>query len=113
MKILLFALSFFVMESTVPVSEYVGTWKYSIDTPDGSISGAMTLKYEDGEYSGTISAYGEEYEMLDVVVEGNQLNFKTLAAGYSSVIKGSFSGDKYTAIISVEGMQIPMTAVRE
>jgi len=73
----------------------------------------MVLEQEDGEYEGTISAYGSESEMTDLEWDGNTLSFSTSAAGYTSNIKGTFEGDTYTAVISVEGMEIPMVAKRE
>jgi len=99
-------------DSVITDGEYAGTWTYSINTPDGTVAGQMTLTYDGEEYSGKISAYGQDFDMLDVEQEDNELNFKTNAAGYSSSIKGTFDGDTYNAVISVEGMQIPLVAKR-
>ena len=113
MKLLLLICAFMMNPSSAEVSDYVGTWAYSINTPDGTIEGTMVLSFEDEEYSGKLTAYGQAYDITDVEQEGNELNFKTSAGGYNSVIKGKFVGNVYTAVIHVEGMQIPMTAKRE
>lgn len=116
MKLLLFIIAFVLHPSATSIDDYngdyAGTWTYAIDTPDGKIEGSLVLTYEDEEYGGKLTAYGQEYPITDVEQEGNELNFKTNAAGYSSVIKGSFDGDVYSAIIFVEGMQIPLKATR-
>jgi|GEM_PF-3093900 len=94
-------------------SEYTGSCSYSTHSPDGTVKGAMILVYEDGEYIGKITAYGQEYEMIDIELEDDELSFKTNTAGYGSAIKGAFSINKYLATISVKGMEIPMTAIGE
>ena len=92
--------------------DHVGSLVYSIDTPDGTVSGVMTIAYVDGEYSGTITAYDQGFPMTDIECIGNEFSFSTEAGGYRSAITGVFDGDTYTAEISVEGMQLPLEAKR-
>lgn len=95
------------------VADYSGTWTYSLSTPDGTVKGEMLLEKDGDEYAGTLTAYGQPFEMTDMTWEDSKLTFKTNAGGYSSKISGTFEGDTYTATIYVEGYQIPMVATRE
>ncbi len=113
MKLLFLSLSFLITSINITTSDYSGTWIYAIETPEGMVKGEMVLQQKDALYTGTISVYGTDYEMTEVLVDGNSMSFKTNANGYSSVIKGTFSEDVYTAMISVEGIQIPMKAIKE
>lgn len=109
-------MTLFVLSIAAPsssISEYVGTYTYSLETPMGPVNGEMTLVYEKDSYQGTLTVYGTAYEMKEMLWEGPQLSFKSDAAGYNSRIKGVFEGDSYNGIIYVEGTEIPIKATKK
>ena len=99
-----------IFSFSISIADHVGTYKYAIDTPNGPVSGEMKLEKKDGVYIGTISAYGQEFEMKDIDVNGSSLSFKTNVQGMTSIVKGNIEDGVYTAIIFVEGLQIPLKA---
>ena len=116
MTLLLAFVSFFALDintSTDILSDYAGTYVYAVETPAGPVSGEMTLSFEGGTYSGTLSAYGTDYDMKDLKWEGANLSFNSDAAGYKSTTKGTFEGDTFKGTIYVEGMEIPIKATRQ
>jgi hypothetical protein len=99
-----------IFSFTIVTADHVGTYKYAIETPNGPVSGEMKLEKKDGAYKGTITAYGQEFEMTEIEVNGASLSFKTNVQGMTSTIKGNIENDVYSAIIFVEGLQIPLKA---
>ncbi len=111
MKILLFCVSYLFGLTTETLSDPIGTYAYTVNTPNGLVSGEIMLaKNSKGDYEGSISAYGQTFEMTDVVVMQDALHFKTAVSGYISTIKGKFEGNFYVATIYVEGVEIPLKA---
>lgn len=72
----------------------IGTWSYTVETPQGTAGGQIVIKGEEGNYSGTISneMMPGEQELSDVDVAGNELSFSF-----------SFTDDGQTISIQVTG----------
>jgi len=116
MTILLAFVSFFALDlnpNSSILKDYAGTYVYAVETPAGPVKGEMTLTFDDGEYAGTLTAYGTAYEMEDMEWDGANLSFTSEAAGYSSTTKGAFEGDTFKGTIYVEGIEIPIKATRQ
>ncbi|MEM7375234.1 MAG: amidohydrolase family protein [Bacteroidota bacterium] len=77
-----------------PTAQAVGKWNYTVETPQGSSSGLIIIKGEDGNYSGTISneMMGADQELSEVDVSGDELTFSF-----------SFDNDGQTMSIQVTG----------
>ncbi|MEL6122185.1 MAG: hypothetical protein AAFR14_00575 [Bacteroidota bacterium] len=103
----------FLISSMMTMTDYAGTYEYAVSTPDGTVKGEMTLTKDGDAYTGTLTAYGTPAVMTNMVWEDNKLTFNATAAGYTTKIVGTFEGDTYTAIIYVEGFEIPMVAKKK
>lgn len=62
---------------TGSVAAVVGTWDYEIDSPQGALTGTITLEEDDGDLTGQISSpMGEEPADLDAIsFDGTNLSF--------------------------------------
>ncbi|UII20677.1 amidohydrolase family protein [Fulvivirga ligni] len=98
-----------------------GKWSYSTETPQGKVTGVITITGEPGAYSGSItnSTTGESTDITDVSVDGNTLSFaftvdtggETLPITFSVQIdgdtfEGSMTAGSYGSF-PVEGERVP------
>lgn len=61
-----------------------GNWTYSTETPQGSGSGTIKINGEPGDLSGTLTSSfsGDDSELYDVTINGNELSFSfTITTG--------------------------------
>jgi len=108
MKIILFVASFMM---TLVINDHTGSWKYSVDTPDGSYTGLIVLESADGVYTGEMrSDEGIIMKLKDLEVEGNDISFNITVQGYQVDFDGTFKGDTLESSASVEGMEFPVLA---
>ncbi len=64
----------------------VGTWSYTVETPQGAISGTLTITGSPGNLSGTITGAGQDEARLeDVELSGSQLSFAFDAGQFGRV----------------------------
>ncbi len=109
---LMFSFVFFGTNAFTTI-DYTGEWEYKVDTPQGPYSGAIVLERSFDGYTGYIKSGDNQLELSNVVVEGNTMKFNIDVDGFPVTISGSFEGDTYTAVASVEGMEIPLVAKRK
>ena len=116
MHALIFVLSFLFTINESPVTtmnDYTGEWVYKVDTPQGPYQGVIVLEKAFDGYTGEIVSGDVKIEMTDVKVEGNKMKFNIVVDGFPVAISGTFEGNKYTAVCSVEGMEIPLVATKK
>ena len=116
MKIILF-LSTIILGSfahwDILLSDYSGSWEYSVDTPQGAYQGTLVLsKVEDG-YEGHLLSQEKKYELKDLTVVDNNLSCKLNFEGYEVVLKGGFENQRLNAKAFVEGYELPFVAVKK
>ena len=60
-----------------PKASINGTWSYSTESPEGTVTGKITIKEEGGTYSGKItnSLSGKDADIKNVSLSGNELSF--------------------------------------
>ena len=92
---------------------YIGTWVYSIDTPQGTTEGYLTIKKEDKETIGLVgSDMGEtplsEFEVSEETVSGS-FDFQ----GYTVGLSGKFMNDTLDGLMSVGGYELPFVATKK
>lgn len=84
-----------------------GTWNYSAETPDGTVTGKIIIKEEKGSYSGTISnsMNNKTTELKNVSIDKNKLTFSFVYDdnGSSLNVDASLTIDKN----SIEGTMTP------
>lgn len=93
----------------------VGTWSYTVTSPQGDVDGTLTLTGSPDALEGTITGSdGEETTLEEVELSGAALTFQ-FDAGNMGVIDASLSidGDEMEGTIDVSGAgSFPMTATR-
>lgn len=92
------------------VADYTGSWEYVVESPDITYKGIMEIDKDGDGFSGKLVGEGTEYEMTEVSLEGNVLAFKINVEGYPCDVNGTFEGNEFSGAVSVEGMQLPITA---
>lgn len=84
-----------------------GNWDYTIDSPQGKMTGTLVMKGEGGDYEGTMSSDMSpgETEISDISVDGNNLSFTySIDAGGSSMeieISVEIDEDTFEGTVSV------------
>ena len=83
-----------------------GTWSYSTESPQGTVTGKITLKDDGGNYSGKISntLSGKDADIKSVVLSGSELTF---SFGFESPdgvltidVKLSIDGTKFSGTMT-------------
>lgn len=113
MKTILLSIAFLMsgmVNETIVLENYTGTWEYKVETPEGPYKGAIVLEKTDSAYTGHLAAEGAEYELKDLSVDGDKISFSVSVQGFNVGIKGTFEGDILSCTASVEGMQLPLVA---
>ena len=112
--ILLFISSIFLLsENAIEISnDYSGTWEYSVETPEGTRSGAIILVKEDEGYTGYIESHGSQFPLKDLSIDGTKLTCQVNVDGYPVDLKGLFKEDGLHATAFVEGFEIPVLATK-
>ncbi|MFQ5569389.1 MAG: amidohydrolase family protein [Rhodothermales bacterium] len=79
----------------------VGTWSYTVSTPDGDVEGTLTITGSPGSLSGTISSPmgPEPIDLDDVELDGNLLTFS-----FNAGPMGTISAEVTITDDAIEGM---------
>ncbi len=102
-------------------ADYTGTWEFRIDFPEGAWVGAIILEKEGDGYTGYAVTNenfmdwqeGHKSDLIDLVIEGNKMTFKTAPFGYAVIVDGEFDEEVYRAKVVLEGWEIPLVAKRK
>jgi len=97
-----------------------GTWSYSTDSPQGTVTGKITLKEESGNYSGKISnsLSGKDAEIKNATLSGSELSFSFVFEspdGNITVdVKLSIDGPKFNGTMATtEAGSFPVTGTKD
>ncbi len=97
-----------------PAYDPSGTWNYEIETPDGAISGDMTIAKTDGEYE--IAVETDDFgtlELEDVELKDNEMTASVDVQGVTAEFEIEFDGDEMSGIVLYGGEELPIVAERE
>lgn len=95
------------------VSQVVGTWTYTLETPGGDVSGTLTLEGDESGLEGTISAQGEEQDMESISFDGSRLTFTVPSTqGPSFKVSVTIEGDTFEGTATAQGQSFPITGER-
>lgn len=81
MKILLSVLVLFFSVSVALAGNFEGTWKATIDTPNGGFELTYVFKMEGKNLTGKMTGMMGDIPVNNVVVKDNQLKFETTMQG--------------------------------
>ena len=110
MKILLLSLSFLAL---LVASDYSGTWAYTVDSPEGKVSGSFILVKTENGYTGTAESDAGTTDLSDLTVEGDEISFHVFYQGYKVKVAGKFNDNQMETLVDVEGMQFPLLAEKK
>jgi len=103
----------YAQQEVTPVDP-VGTWIYSVETPEGALSGEMSIEKVDGVLEVTIESdvYGR-MELEDIDYEKNILVATTQLEGGTIEFEWKFDGDYLEGYVYTPDGDIPMEAERK
>jgi len=98
----------------IAVGDHVGTYSYSIASPDGmTYKGDILLTMNGGEYMGEIQSEAGSMPLQDLEIEEEEINFYITFQGYKVAFDGIFEDGGINATASVEGMEFPFKATKQ
>jgi len=101
-------------KSVKAVDISLGSWDYVVsNTPEGDVTGVMTLAKVGDVYSGTLNNSQGTTPLDNVTVTDKNLKCFFNYMGYNIEVTGLFEGDTFTGKCSVEYNDFPMTATRQ
>lgn len=103
----------YAQQEVTPVDP-VGTWIYSVETPEGALSGEMSIEKVDGVLEVTIESdvYGR-MELEDIDYEKNILVATAEVNGDTVEFEWEFEGDYIKGYVYTPDGEIPMEAERK
>lgn len=104
----------FTAMDKAPAYDPTGTWNYEIETPEGAISGDMTITKTDGEFEVKVETddFGT-LELEDVEVKEKEMTASVDVQGVTAEFEVEFDGDEMSGIILYGGEELPIVAERE
>lgn len=67
--------------------DVVGTWKYKVETDEGTLTGTFTIEKKDGKLTGEVSTDdGEVITLTNVQIKDNDILYFEVDTGYESLI---------------------------
>lgn len=95
------------------VSQVVGTWTYTLETPGGEVSGTLTFEGDESGLEGTISAQEEEQDLESISFDGSRLTFTVPSTqGPSFKVSVTIEGDTFEGTATAQGQSFSMTGER-
>ncbi len=91
-----------------------GTWDYEVETPDGNLTGEMTVKLTEGKYEVVIKTdvYGN-LTLADVAFEKMLMEGSISVEGQSMSIEFKFDGDDMEGAVYTGEDELAITAKRQ
>lgn len=100
-----------------PALNPVGTWRYEVETPQGTVAGVLTLTGEPTDLEGTITndaMPGDGTRLDDLVLDGSTLSFNFDGGQFGRIsVSAELDGDDLDGSLTVPGLgAVPMTGSR-
>jgi hypothetical protein len=83
---------FAVFAFTASAADVTGTWKASVETPNGSFETTFTFKVDGSKLAGKIASQMGESEISDGKIDGDDLSFNVVRNFQGNEIKLSYKG---------------------
>lgn len=87
--------------------DIAGSWRYTVETPQGSNSGIITFEGEEGDYTGSIEneRMGQQVDLETVEVDGNLVSFSYTVEGggrsFNISVEVEVEGEEFEGDISI------------
>ena len=84
LMLVLFVLGISLQSFAAPKEkDFIGTWKYKVETDEGTLTGTMTVEKKDGKLVGEVNTDdGEVFAFSTVELKDNDMIYMELDTGY-------------------------------
>jgi len=93
---------------TLCAADVAGTWKASVETPNGTFESTFVFKVDGNKLSGTVSSPMGEAPISDGKVDGDDVSFAVTRSRdgqeFKLTYKGKVKGNEMMLTLSVPGM---------
>lgn len=102
-------------EITGDVSAVVGTWSYTLESPQGDRTGTLTIEGDESGLVGSISSSeGDEQEIESISFDGTTLSFSIpTSRGPTLSVSVTVEENAFEGTVSTPGGSFPITGERE
>lgn len=106
MKRLLVLMTLFAL--TLCAADVAGTWKASVETPNGTFESTFVFKVDGNKLTGTVTGRMGEAAITDGKVDGDDVSFNVVrdrdGQEFKLAYKGKVKGTEMMLTVSVQGM---------
>ena len=114
--ILIFAFGILIAgckSSKTTESKYVGECHYTFEMEGTEYAAIMTInKVKDG-YTGALSSEMGSVNLDNLVIEDDKLKASCDIQGYVLDLEGTFDGDTFNGLSTIDNYEFPMEAIRK
>ena len=104
---------FFLFAFAALAADVTGTWKGSIETPNGSREVTMNLKADGSKLTGTVSGRQGDVDIQDGKIDGDNISFSFVRGDFKMEYKGKVAASEIKFDISIGDRTIQMTAKKQ
>jgi hypothetical protein len=112
LMLVLFVLGISLQSFAAPKEkDFIGTWKYKVETDEGTLTGTMTLEKKDGKLVGEVNTDdGEVFTFIKVELKDKNVIYIELDTGYETIELNLTLKDKVLeGTAGNDGGSFPMT----
>ena len=99
--------------SKTAAPNYIGTWNYVLETPEGEQEGALVFTQEGDVVTGTIGSDAGSQALEKLVISEEKVSALFDFQGYEINMTGSFAENILDGLMSVSGYDIPFKATKQ
>jgi hypothetical protein len=92
MKWLLVLFAVFAFTASAAAADVTGTWKASLETPNGTFDTTFTLKADGDKLTGKVSSQMGESDISDGKIDGDNVSFNVVRNFQGNEFKLSYKG---------------------
>jgi hypothetical protein len=93
--------------------DVTGTWKGSMDTPNGALEVSLNLKADGNALTGAVTVMGSETKIEKGKLDGDKISFEVNPENFGTVAyAGTVNGDSMNLKVKVMDNEMPLVLKR-